>query len=54
MDSTAELSPQMVVSPTLRDIVPSSYGVYKVQEVWVLDGTTHLPIKMNQNITIGP
>lgn len=54
MDSTAELSPQMVVSSTLRETVPASTGVYKIQEVWVLDGTTHLPIKTTQNITLGP
>lgn len=42
-DSTAEKAPLDVVSPTT--------GHYQVQQVWVLDATTHVPIDVRQNIT---
>jgi len=42
-DSTAEKSVQDVITP---------YGVhYNVQQVWVLDATTNVPINTLQNIT---
>jgi hypothetical protein len=42
-DSTAEKGTLDVVSPTL--------GHYQVQQVWVLDATTNIPVEVRQNIT---
>jgi hypothetical protein len=42
-DSTAEKGILDVISPT--------DGHYQVQQVWVLDATTNLPIDTRQNIT---
>ena len=42
-DSTAEKGLLDVISPTK--------GHYQVQQVWVLDATTNVPIDVRQNIT---
>jgi hypothetical protein len=42
-DSTAEKG--------ILDVISPNDGHYQVQQVWVLDATTNLPIDTRQNIT---
>jgi hypothetical protein len=53
MDTTTCSAPIGLVSPNLRESLPATDGVYKIQHVWVLDATTARPIRVDQNVTLG-
>lgn len=48
-----EQEKKMVVSPTLKERIAATNGIYYVQCVWIIDDKTNLPVGVRQNITLG-
>ena len=49
--SDVEQQKKMAVSPNLDDVDESTEGVFYIQNVWIVDDATGVPVGIKHNVT---